>query len=1315
MFRRLLVLGVLVLVVGMALPVEGQNDHESTLTPASFPQLQLPPGVYTVGDAEFARVAARVENGTATIQERRWFYRASERYAPFTATPSPDWKLKAHAAGKKLAPTSTIYHWTSLGPNGDYDVTKQWGPSGARTQGRSTAVWTQMDGARAVNKNVIFLGFADGGLWKSTDAGQTWTPLTDFEPTLSIGAVDVLPGLDLVNYSDATIYLATGEGNFSQPDKDGVGVLKSSDGGRTWVVQALPWQTDVVKAAGQHRIRRIRIDPRVPNGQSVWVAGDGGVYHTADGGATWKLVTGLPYAGAPATAAYPGGCWLEYATDINIGPQDPNTGKTTLFAVFGNFRNNACAAGDGSRMNNGIYRSVDGGVSWKKISLSAQNGFPQIPGLVGRMHTFLAPSNPKHMYVLIARSDDYKSLGLWSTLDATAPTVQWTAGSKTEFTNGQGWYNLTAAVNPANENHIMVGGLDNFLSVDGGATLTKKSGWSAGDTTWSHADHHHAIWVDANTYYDANDGGLNIGHIDGTNVTWSHVNVDAMSTLQFYGLGQSATAPYRINAGLQDNGHAFLDNSTWSATAGGDGGFAAVDQDDDNHAYEEYVYGSIRKSDDGGNTWPTTGCMQAYGACTGCLGVCVPDLHTAFIAWFTLDPHNQNVMYVGTNVLYRNSSARTAGKIWERIGTTAGVGDFVNGSTAASAYISMIHPAVAGGSTTTLAGTKVSKILYVGTSTGRIWKTTDGGSSWTDLTKAPLPVLTPTSGRFVRWIATDPTDANRIMVAYSGWNISTPNTPGHVFRSSDGGATWTDISGELPDEPFNTIAVNPNAGENKEVYVASDSGVYVNTDAWSGTSWLRINSGLLPHVSVNMLEFTNATSPKRLRAATHGRGIWEMEKGTRASITLDESAYQCAGTMKIAVQDGNRGAGSVVVTVSSRAENGESVTLTEFPANTGHFAGTIDLGSSGSKGDGKLTVYNIDNITATYRRKAPGPKAVNTFQATATTDCDVCSGSTAAGANLRIQTSPIALSVEGGDGDEFLDNCETGRVDFVVKNVGAGTLTNIRIARVTASNAGVNTGTVPQTVVSSLSQCETAPASLRITAGGLSPREALTLTIDVTSDEMIAQGITRSVQVTFTNTEQDFVYRTRKTYSFESGVDGWQRVSGTFGPATTGGGASLTATYMASSSLVDGSCDNVRSPEVKLTPASTLALYNQFAIEPMNDAWYDRANVGIYELNTGTRTLVIPSGGRTYLADGPNGVCVTAAQQGWAGPGPGWLPSSWTAADLGSPLIAGKKVQIDVGYGTDPLASGTGFWFDEVTLTEFWEQVADSQSSCSMP
>src|SRR5439155_18173749 len=121
-------------------------------------------------------------------------------------------------------------------------------------------------------------------------------------------------------------------------------------------------------------------------------------------------------------------------------------------------------------------------------------------------------------------------------------------------------------------------------------------------------------------------------------------------------------------------------------------------------------------------------------------------------------------------------------------------------------------------------------------------------------------------------------------------------------------------------------------------------------------------------------------------------------------------------------------------------------------------------------------------------------------------------------------------------------------------------------------------------------------------------------------------------------------------------------------------------------------------------------LYNQFATEPMSDAWYDRANIGIFDVASGARNLIVPSGGRTYLASGPNGTCGTGGQPGWAGPGPGWLQSTWTATDLNAASLAGRKVRLDIAYGTDTSASGTGFWFDDVTLTDVYAQGPDQQS-----
>ena len=1297
---------------GQGLP---EPDPEAELTDATFEPLTLEPQIFAFPDEEFARVGERIALGLASIQERRWWYRAAERYTPFQGAPPPGWRLQAWQDAQALeTAAASVYNWVSLGPNGDYDVSRINGGPGARDQGRATALWTHMEGSTVVNKDILFLGFADGGVWKSTDGGDHWRPLTDFQPTLSIGALDVLPGDDLVSYSDATIYVGTGEGNFSAVDKDGVGVLKSTDGGSTWEVQTIPWQTDAVGVPGLHRIRRLAIDRNVPGGQSVWVAGDGGVYHSADGGATWALVTGLPYAGAPAGSAYPGGCWIEYPTDLLVDTENTVNGHSVLLAAYGRVNDAACASpASEARRNNGVYRSTDGGATWQKIAGGTENGFPAAPGLVGRITLLQAPSNPKHVYALVARSDNFNALGIFDTLDATADPVAWSAGSTTNFTGQQGWYDITGAVHPTDDNRLIVGGIDNWLSIDRGQTITPISSWSAGDDTWAHADHHHAVWVDDGTYYDANDGGLNVGLIDGTHVTWIDKNGDRLSTLQFYGLSQSATDPYKINAGLQDNGHALLANGVWQETFGGDGGFAATDQTDDSQAYEEYVYAAIRHSDTGGDGWRDDGCMQTFGGCAGTCGIgvlCVPDNHAAFITNFILDAHNQDVMYVGTNYLYRNVQASDAGKVWQRIASDGLNGDFVYGAASARAYVSIVHTPPAN----RVAGVPpMSQILYLGTSTGRVWRSDDGGLTWSDLTKAPLPAVSQTAGRFVTWIDTDATNADRVVVTYSGWAASTdPPMPGHVFRSLDGGATWTDVSGALPDEPFNTLAVNPNPGRESETFAASDTGVYVNRDTWGGGEWVRINNRLLPHVSINMLQFTNATEPKRLRAATHGRGIWELFEQAGSTLSLDRESYDCGGVAAISLLTPATGAGGQQVTVSSAGEpGGEVVTLLETPPGSGHYTAEVPLSPvAAGAGDGAITVLNGDHIVVQW--------SAGGLEARAVVDCDACGGgSTAAGGNLRVDPAGIVLSVAGGDGDEFLDNCETGTVSFEVANVGAGDLTGVRIERVTSSNSAVRVQPLPATVASGLARCAKAQAALELDAAGLAPGEILELALELTADEMAAAGVSRTVTVRFDPTEQDFSFVDSRTYGFETGMEGWEVVRGSFERTEAGaGGALLTSHYLASSELTSGICDEVRSPVVKLTPESTLTIHNQFEIEPITDAWYDRANVGLFDVATGSRTTVVPGLGRPYLAEGANGTCVTGGQPGWAGPGPGWLPSAWSAADLGAAEIAGRRVQVDVAYGTDPLVALTGLWIDEVTLTDFELQGADAQDDvCPSP
>jgi hypothetical protein len=462
-----------------------------------------------------------------------------------------------------------------------------------------------------------------------------------------------------------------------------------------------------------------------------------------------------------------------------------------------------------------------------------------------------------------------------------------------------------------------------------------------------------------------------------------------------------------------------------------------------------------------------------------------------------------------------------------------------------------------------------------------------------------------------------------------------------------------------------------------------------------------------------MLQFTNATTPRRLRAVTHGRGIWEMTRDCASRVTLNKASYSCNETVDITVQESATGLGTLKVKVSSGAETKpETVTLTEFPEDSGHYTGSIRTTSGkAAAGDKLISVLNADQISVKYKDPDPCPGTPSIVLAKAETNCNACTGSGAKGPNLQALSASGSAIIQGGDADEFLDNCENGKVTFSVENIGATGLTNVRISKVTSSNSAIKLPALPVRIASSLETCKTAAADFNFTAAGLAPDEMLQLILEVTSNELAAKGITRSIEVQYMHTEQDFQLQATKTFGFENGMEGWTVANGQFNLATTGGGAGGTLAYLASSSLTDGVCDEARSPIVKLNSNSTLSLYNQYSTEPMTDAWYDRANVGIYDVSTGVRTNVAPGSGRTYLASGPNGVCVTGGQPGWAGPGPAWLQSSWSAADLKSAQFAGKKVQLDVGYGTDSSAALTGFWFDQVTLTNFEMQIADTHSN----
>lgn len=320
-------------------------------------------------------------------------------------------------------------------------------------------------------------------------------------------------------------------------------------------------------------------------------------------------------------------------------------------------------------------------------------------------------------------------------------------------------------------------------------------------------------------------------------------------------------------------------------------------------------------------------------------------------------------------------------------------------------------------------------------------------------------------------------------------------------------------------------------------------------------------------------------------------------------------------------------------------------------------------------------------------------------------------------ATLAFREVPNALSILSGDGDVFLDNCERARFSFQVENAGNVNIQNVRL--VSVSSPSHPASKFPKSNVRVIAAVlrggacgnpkSLARASFDFVPQGLAFDDPLELRIEVQGTAPGIGLVSLVGTVRLTGTESDFRFMASKTFGFESGFENWPIVSGTYTRQSPGANATLF--HLASSSLLEGQCDEIQSPELRLTPTSTLSLYNQFDTEPPTPLGaYDRANVGIFDHDTGARTTVSPDGGRLYNVSGSGGVCVTAGEPGWAGAGPAFLPSSWSSAALDAAGRAGRRVRLDVAYGTDPLVSGNGLQFDEVTLTNFDLQVLDQQS-----
>jgi photosystem II stability/assembly factor-like uncharacterized protein len=677
-----------------------------------------------------------------------------------------------------------------------------------------------------VNPDIMFCGSVSGGIFKTTNGGGYWFPVTDFAQNLVIGCIVIDP------VDPQIIYAGTGEGYFNFDALRGIGILKSTDGGSSWnVLNNFP---GAPSPYSYYFINKLAISP--DNHSTIYAATIGGVWKSTNSGSSWNLLN---------TATRSGFCM-----DLVMHPSN----SSILYASFGLFS------------PDGIYKTTNGGTSWSRISTNfPASGF-------GRISIALSRSDPSVLYACLADSLYYTHSirkttdggASWSVVATPVDTEPTARGS---HLGGQGWFNNVIAVHPTTATTVFTGGINNFRTTDGGTSWGRIS--NGYGTPYVHVDQHAIAFhpTDPNIVFFGNDGGVFKSTDGGTSFTSLN---NSLPITQFYSGAVHPTLDIYYG-GTQDNGT--LRSATpplWNQILGGDGGFMAVDRTDANTVYATYVYLTIFKSTNSGTSWASSmaGIPQQSGS------IFTSD-RCDFIAPMVMDPTSSQMLVAGTYRVYRTSNG---GAFWQAIsGDLTGSGDGAGQIGQPGSTISAL--AIAKSSFQT---------IYAGTSgygtsdSARIMITTNLGASWSNVTRSNLP------NRQVKAIAIHPANASHVYVVYSGFNASTPTRPGHVFMTTNRGVSWSNVSGDLPDLPTNTVVIDSSTPGH--LAIGTDLGVFETFN--NGVVWNQVNSGMA-NVAVSELILR---SNGHLVAATHGRGMFRSlapfrgATATSLSIIIHQNA-----------------------------------------------------------------------------------------------------------------------------------------------------------------------------------------------------------------------------------------------------------------------------------------------------------------------------------------------------------------------------------------------------------------------------------------
>ena len=748
------------------------------------------------------------------------------------------------------------------------------------------------------NPTEFYVAYASGGLWHTTNNGISFTPILDNSETQNIGDI-------AVDWSSGTLWVGTGENNASRSSYAGIGMLKSSDGGKSWQNMGLP---------DSHHIGRILINPNNPNELVVGVTGhlysanqERGIYKTTDGGQTWQKTL-----------------FVDDATGIIDVAHSPNNFNIQYAAAWQKDRKAWNFSGNGSA--SGIYKSTDGGSTWTLIS-TAQSGFPTGEG-VGRIG--LAVFDDNTVYAVHdsqfrrekksekkkegLTKDDFKSMSKEALLalddkklndylknngfqekyraanvkqmvrsGAVQPVdlakylenansllfdtpvigaevyrsddagLSWKKMNDNYIDDlfySYGYYFAQIRVDPSNKDRIYLAGVPLIKSDDGGKTYTSISKENV------HADHH-ALWINpkqSGHLINGNDGGVNITYDDGAH--WMKNNSPQVG--QFYAINIDHEKPYNVYGGLQDNGvwkgaHNNTEDSRWHQTGknpwemimGGDGMQVQIDNRNSNIVYTGFQFGNYFRLnlEDGSRKYIQP--KHELGESPYRFNWQTPIL---------LSEHNQDIFYIGGNKLHRSLNQ---GDDWETISE-----DLTQGGKKGN---------VAYGTITTISESPFAfGLLYTGSDDGLVHVSKSGGGNWENISTS-LP-----KDLWVSEVAASKHKKERVYVALNGyrWDDFTP----YIYVSENYGKTWKNISGNIPASPVNALVEDPK-NENL-IFAGTDNGLYVSFNR--GESWELMQNGM-PNVAVHDLVIQPEAN--HLLVGTHGRSIYKADISSAQKIT----------------------------------------------------------------------------------------------------------------------------------------------------------------------------------------------------------------------------------------------------------------------------------------------------------------------------------------------------------------------------------------------------------------------------------------------